>query len=317
MKIEYCMINKSIDIILPIYKPNESVFNAIDSVLNQTYTNWTLHIIDDNSKDASLQIIKQKYSNKKGVITYYKLSENKRAAYARNFIAGKCKGDYIAFLDQDDIWLPKKLGNQIRLINETSAKACHTNISFINVDDNCINIKQAEKENTFRNSINWDSISPIELTKTLFSGTHIRLVSAMVSRKAFIDIGGFDSTLFGGEDWEFWVRFANKYRIAHVPEDLIMRRISNNNTSKVYQYRRQVSKLRALGIIESKKYFNNKRLVDRQKYQICKSIIISSNKHDKAEMTRIVYRHLRSNPLRIIYNFKLVGHLLSKLINLK
>ena len=80
----------------------------------------------------------------------------------------------------------------------------------------------------------------------MFEGTYIRLVTSMVSRKAFVDVGGFDSSLFGGEEWEFWIRFSHIYKISHLQDVLVKRRISNLNTSSVYKFERQVNKLIAL-----------------------------------------------------------------------
>jgi len=93
-----------VDVILPIYKPDEKVYEAIDSVLAQTYTNWHIYIIDDASKDDSLKKIQEKYADWSNKITYFKFEKNKRAAACRNYAIKQGNGKYIAFIDQDDRW---------------------------------------------------------------------------------------------------------------------------------------------------------------------------------------------------------------------
>ena len=160
-----------IDIILPIYKPNEQVYKTIDSVLNQSYTNWHLYIIDDASMNNSLKKIKENYKSYSNKITYFQSTQNQRAAGCRNFAISHSKGEFVTFLDQDDVWMPNKLERQVNEITKKGASAIHTNISFIDVDDNNIKLKQAEKENNFRNNINWDTTELSLLTNKMLHFT--------------------------------------------------------------------------------------------------------------------------------------------------
>ena len=107
-----------IDIILPIYKPNHQLYKAINSVISQNYINWHLYIIDDSSNDNSLNKIKDIYKIYSNKITYFQLEENHRAAACRNYVVNNSNGDYIAFIDQDDIWMPEKLENQVKEIKK-------------------------------------------------------------------------------------------------------------------------------------------------------------------------------------------------------
>lgn len=75
----------SIDIFLPIYKPNHTVYESINSIINQSYKNWHLYIIDDASKDDCLNKLKIKYEAYSNKITYFHFDENKRAAACRIF----------------------------------------------------------------------------------------------------------------------------------------------------------------------------------------------------------------------------------------
>ena len=306
------MKNFIIDIILPIYKPNEQVYKTINSVLSQSYTNWHLYIIDDSSMDNSLNEIKENYKSYSNRITYFQFTQNQRAAGCRNYAISHSKGEFVAFLDQDDIWMPNKLEKQIKEITNKKASAIHTNICFIDVDDNYIKLKQAEKENSFRNNINWDTIGLSQLTKTMFEGTYIRLVSSMLSRKAFMDVGGFDATLFGGEEWEFWVRFSHQYKISHLQDALIKRRVSNLNTSSVYKFERQINKLEALDKMKSANYISEKNIVNKKRYSIYKSIIFSGKGKDSIKSTKMVFSHIFKHPFQLVFNSKLLANLLFK-----
>ena len=103
--------NDLISIVMPVYNCEKFLNETIVSVLKQTYDNWELLLIDDASTDRSAEII-YKYLNNEKRIVYVKLQENKGAAYARNKGIEYSKGQYIAFLDSDDLWLPEKLERQ-------------------------------------------------------------------------------------------------------------------------------------------------------------------------------------------------------------
>ena len=92
---------------MPVYNSEKVLKAAIDSVLQQTYANWELIIVDDKSTDQSLAII-QTYTAQKTNIILIEQAENSGAAISRNKGIAKAKGKYIAFLDADDIWLPEK-----------------------------------------------------------------------------------------------------------------------------------------------------------------------------------------------------------------
>ena len=109
-------IKDSVAIIMPNYNKGKFINKAIQSVLNQTYNNWKLYIVDDNSNDNSIKILK-KYKKKKKIKIFY-LKQNKGPSYCRNLILKKAKSKYIAFLDSDDFWLKNKLKFQINFMKK-------------------------------------------------------------------------------------------------------------------------------------------------------------------------------------------------------
>ena len=91
-----------VSIIMPNYNGEKYIEESLNTVLNQTYKNWELLIIDDCSKDRSVELIKEKYNDKR--INLIELKENKGSSHARNIGLKYSKGKYIAFLDSDDLW---------------------------------------------------------------------------------------------------------------------------------------------------------------------------------------------------------------------
>ena len=113
-----------VDIILPNYNKAEFLEEAINSVINQTYKNWHLYIIDDNSSDNSRKII-DKFSNLKNV-TIIKLQKNKGPSFCRNYALRISKSKYISFIDSDDGWLSDKLEKQITFMEKHDLSFTYT-----------------------------------------------------------------------------------------------------------------------------------------------------------------------------------------------
>jgi len=116
--------NTLVDIILPNYNKGKYLEEAINSVIAQTYENWQLYIIDDNSTDNSLQII-DKFSNLKN-IKIIKLYKNKGPAFCRNYGMRISKAKYISFIDSDDTWVNNKLEKQIYFMESNNFTFTYT-----------------------------------------------------------------------------------------------------------------------------------------------------------------------------------------------
>lgn len=101
-----------VSIILPTYNTSKYIRETIESVLNQTYTNWELIVTDDCSSDGTVQIVEE-YIKVDQRIKLFKLNRNSGAAVARNCSIDNAQGRYIAFIDSDDWWYPNKLEMQL------------------------------------------------------------------------------------------------------------------------------------------------------------------------------------------------------------
>lgn len=112
--------NELVSIITPSYNSRKFIRECVDSVLSQTYQNWEMIIVDDKSKDDSVEFIKNLIKNDDR-IKLISLEKNVGAAMARNEALEVASGKYIAFLDSDDIWLPNKLDKQLKFMQENDS----------------------------------------------------------------------------------------------------------------------------------------------------------------------------------------------------
>jgi teichuronic acid biosynthesis glycosyltransferase TuaG len=119
-----------VTVIMPIYNNMNTVRQSVDSVLSQTMPDLELFIIDDGSKDNTYEIIKE-LAEKDQRITILKNECNLGVAASRNKALDLARGEYIAFLDSDDIWTEHKLEKQIALLEKTNGDICYTSYDFI------------------------------------------------------------------------------------------------------------------------------------------------------------------------------------------
>lgn len=127
-----------VSIIMPSYNTAPYIAETIQSVLNQTYRNWELIIIDDCSSDNTNEVLLNFIDNR---IHIYKNKRNSGAAISRNKALKKAKGEWIAFLDSDDLWNPNKLEHQIRFMEKNHYYFSYTNYEEIDVNGNLTGVK--------------------------------------------------------------------------------------------------------------------------------------------------------------------------------
>ena len=116
---------KKIDIILPNFNSSEYIKETIKSIIDQTFKNWKLIIVDDCSDKKTRTLLKKFSKNKR--IKIYWLKKNKGAGYCRNYAIKKSKSPYLAFIDSDDIWKKDKLETQLRFMENNNYLFTYTN----------------------------------------------------------------------------------------------------------------------------------------------------------------------------------------------
>mgnify|MGYP000375070833 CR=1 FL=1 len=121
-------MNDLVSIIMPSYNTAQYIEKTIESVMEQTYTNWELIIVDDCSSDNTEKIVK---GIKDERIKFFRNERNSGAAISRNWALQLAKGRWIAFLDSDDIWFPEKLEKQISFMEDNNIGFSYTNYEII------------------------------------------------------------------------------------------------------------------------------------------------------------------------------------------
>ena len=126
-----------VSIILPNYNSSKSIQTTVSSILQQTYKNWELIIVDDNS-DKKTKNILSKYEKIKKIKIFYS-KKNKGAGYCRNLAIKKSKSYYLAFIDSDDLWQKNKLNLQIRFMQKNNYNFTYTHYKTFNINKSKIN----------------------------------------------------------------------------------------------------------------------------------------------------------------------------------
>ncbi|HFR3653852.1 TPA: glycosyltransferase family 2 protein [Streptococcus suis] len=126
-----------VSIVMPTYNCGQYISKTIESILGQTYQNWELIIVDDQSTDNTKDIV-YGYAELDSRIKYHLLSENSGAAVARTVAMKKSKGEFIAFCDSDDLWLPSKLSKQMDFMEKNNISFSCT--SYEQIDENGLSL---------------------------------------------------------------------------------------------------------------------------------------------------------------------------------
>ena len=204
--------NVKVEIILPNYNSELYLEETIKSIINQTYKNWKLTIIDGNSNDETKKILKNymKHPN----INIIQLKRNKRAGFCRNLAIRNSKSDYVAFIDSDDIWDKEKLSKQIKFMINNNFHFTYTNYyTFKSNKKNILNEVKPAKNFTFEKYIKDTSI-----------GT-----STMIIKKSLIGNTKFSKTKIC-EDYFFKCQILKKAKSAYcLSESLAKYRIRKNS----------------------------------------------------------------------------------------
>ncbi len=184
-----------VSIITPSYNSSKYILDTINSVISQSYKNWEMIIVDDFSKDNSVEIINI-FVKKDNRIKLVSLNENVGAAEARNIALRKAKGQFIAFLDSDDLWLPEKLTIQIKFMQTNNIAFSFSSYQKMDTNGKVLNnIVSVPKEISYnqylRNTIIGCLTVVIDKTKTGFfempkiKSSHDMALWLLIMRRGF------------------------------------------------------------------------------------------------------------------------------------
>jgi len=287
-----------VDIILPVYNPNQWAFEAIDSIHAQTHRNWNLYIVDDHTPQSG-EVLKRlsALAGKSGKIKFIRLERNVKPAGARNRGAAEGDGEAVAFIDQDDKWHPRKLEMSVGYLkSHPEIHLVHSDIEAINERGEVIK-NRYEEENKIRAGIPYSSLSAEKLIRKLAGRYSLRLGTVVVRREAFESVGGFDADepLFGGEDIIFAVRFAAKNKIGHFSEKLTFRRLHRDNLSKSKE--RLVGKMVAYRRMRERFPFTKSVLKKKYTRSLREAVLLKLENGEQKQAMRFSGELIRGAPL--------------------
>lgn len=205
-----------ISIVVPTFNRTEYLERTLNSILNQTFQDFEIIVVDDNP-DSRLKEQTKLLENKK--IQYFKNDANKGACFSRNFGAWKAKGEYIAFLDDDDEWLPCKLEKQIARFNllDESFGVVYCGYDYL------FNKKIIKKNNIY--------YPENHLYKIALKKCPIGSPTALIRKQVFLKTSGYDLTLPSCQDWDLWIRLSKICKFSPVQETLALYRIHGDQIS--------------------------------------------------------------------------------------
>lgn len=184
-----------VSVIIPTYNCRKYIRQAIDSALAQTYKNIEIIVVDDGSSDNTREEIGDLISDKKILYIY---QANKGLSGARNTGIKHSKGEYLVFLDSDDIILPEKIMSQVGFMKENS-QVCLVYSRYQYFKNDNLDEVISHPYALLRGN----------LYKDLIRGNFFIVHSVLVKKKCVENIGGFDESLSAFEDWDLWIRMAD------------------------------------------------------------------------------------------------------------
>ncbi len=206
-----------ISVIMPNYNGEKYLVESIESVLNQTFSDFEFIIIDDGSSDNSWEII-QKYAKKDKRIVAVKNEKNLWVHKTRNKLLSLVHGEYIAMMDSDDISLPERFEKQIKFFSTHSWYAfCGTNFTFIDWDW----------------KVTWKKKFPEtdeEIKKSFFWRNPFGQNTVMMKSSIIDTVWYYDEHLEVAEDLDMWIRIGIKYKMYNLQENLVQYRIHGQNS---------------------------------------------------------------------------------------
>ena len=213
-------MNPKVSVVIPTYDRAVKVQRAIDSVLAQTMTDLEVVVVDDGSSDGTQEVLCEKFGDR---IRYYAQS-NQGVSVARNRGVEEARGEWIAFLDSDDLWEQDKLQSQLETLGRFSPQcaACYTDTRLFNYPETRTLFQLAEKNYTHQGTAGVNSEVLRLLVRPGGAGMVVHLSSLLARRDLVRKTGGFDPKLLYSQDSEFMFRLAMLTAFCFVNRPLVL-----------------------------------------------------------------------------------------------
>lgn len=214
------MHSPKVSVIMNCYNSSTYLREAIDSVYSQTYRDWEIIFWDNASTDSSAEIAKS-YDEK---LRYFHAEKTVPLGHARNLAIEKARGEFIAFLDCDDVWVPEKLEKQIVFLE------LNEDVALVYSDCGIIDGYGILKKNTYL----WANQRFYRgyIFEKLLLADFIPLLTVVLRKKTFDKVGLFNTKYKIAEDYDFLLRIAESNKIDFISQPLAMYRMHSFNASK-------------------------------------------------------------------------------------
>lgn len=203
-------LEEKVSVIIPTYNREGTIVRAIQSVIDQTWKNFEIIVVDDGSTDRTRQIVEGFVDDR---IRYIYLEQNSGASHARNTGIRQAQCEYIAFLDSDDEWMPEKLEKQMHVMMQASQSVglvyCRMRLHWKEQSFICPPFSMSKEQ------------LEGSLLATLAEDNVIGTPTVLARRKCLEQVGGFDERLRCLEDWDLVCRIAEQWEIGFVDEVLV------------------------------------------------------------------------------------------------
>jgi len=212
-----------VSVIIPTYNSADYISESIGSVLSQTYADFEIIVVDDGSTDNTAEVVKLINDRR---IKYIK-TDNKGNYFARNRGVRESAGEYIAFLDADDIWMKGKLKAQVSILDK------HKDIGLCCTDHYLFFGKK--KEDVYidtLHSFSEDFLSHSNFIEKLLLENVIITSSVIIRKSCFEHLGVFDTGCQNAMDYEMWLRITLNYRAYYLRDRCLLKRIHVSNISE-------------------------------------------------------------------------------------
>jgi glycosyltransferase involved in cell wall biosynthesis len=220
----------TVSVVIATYNYGEFLAAAIDSVIEQSFQDLEIVIVDDGSNDGTPDVVRPYLDN---IRVRYIRTEHLGQPAAKNAGIRAASGEFVAFLDADDLWLPSKLEKQVALLrSDERLGVVHTGVQPMNQFGQLVTIH--EERPRYRG---W-------VLEQIFHRPFVCFSSSMIRRSVLDAVGWFDEGIPLAIDYDLWLRVALKYRFDHLDERLVLYRSGHANLS-----RRMVERSRCVRII--------------------------------------------------------------------
>jgi glycosyltransferase involved in cell wall biosynthesis len=208
-----------ISVLIAVYNAQHYVAAAVESILQQSFRNFELLIIDDGSRDRSLKIL-QEYAAKDSRIQVIS-RENQGVPKTRNELLAMAQGEFVAVMDADDIALPNRLADEVTFLDQHPEVVCVGGAQDL-IDEagrflTCLQLPQTNAE--------------IQQAALAGHGS-ICHPAAMIRRTALLEVGGYNETMDLAEDLDLWLRLGEIGELANLPQPVIRYRLHSTSISE-------------------------------------------------------------------------------------